>query len=158
LHHLEGPSPTYNIPVALRLRGALDFAALEAGLGDLVERHESLRTIFPETLGVPRQLILETANARPALKIQFITEAGLAEALTAAARKGFTLGTQIPLRAELFSLSQSEHVLLLVLHHIAGDGWSMGPLVRDLARAYEARCDGRAPEVPSLPVQYADYT
>jgi hypothetical protein len=76
---LEGPSATYNIPVAVRLSGALDAAALEAALGDLVERHESLRTILPEDLGSPRQLILEALNARPMLKVP-VTEETLAEA------------------------------------------------------------------------------
>ena len=158
LDRLEGPSPTYNIPVALRLSGPLDCAALEAALADLVERHESLRTVFPETLGVPRQLILEAQNARPTLNVLPVTEATLAEALAAAAQQGFDLSAQIPLRAQLFALSQSEHVLLLVLHHIAGDGWSLAPLARDLAHAYAARCQGAAPQLPALPVQYADYT
>ena len=158
LDRLEGPSPTYNIPVALRLRGPLDSAALEAALGDLVQRHESLRTIFPETLGVPRQLILEGAGARPKLTVRSIGEADLSEALSAAAQQSFDLSAQIPLRAELFVLSQSEQVLLLLLHHIAGDGWSLGPLGRDLARAYAARVQGAEPQLPALPVQYADYT
>ena len=83
LDRLEGPSPTYNIPVAVRLSGALDVAALEAALGDLVERHESLRTIFAETLGVPRQLILEGARARPKLTVRSLGEADLCEALAA---------------------------------------------------------------------------
>ena len=87
LDRLEGPSPTYNIPLALRLSGPLDSAALEAALADLVERHESLRTVFPETLGVPRQLILEAVNARPTLTVQSVTEATLAEALR---RRGTT--------------------------------------------------------------------
>ena len=158
LDRLEGPSPTYNIPVALRLSGPLDCAALEAALGDLVERHESLRTVFPETLGIPRQLILEAANARPTLDVLPVTEATLAEALAAAAQQGFDLSAQIPLRVHLFALSESEHVLLLVLHHIAGDGWSLAPLARDLARTYAARCQDAAPQLPALPVQYADYT
>ena len=158
LDRLEGPSPTYNIPVALRLSGPLDCAALEAALADLIERHESLRTVFPETLGAPRQLILEALNARPTLKVLPVTEATLAEALLAAAQQGFDLSAQIPLRVHLFALSQSEHVLLLVLHHIAGDGWSLAPLARDLARAYAARCQDAAPQLPALPVQYADYT
>ena len=73
-------------------------------------------------------------------------------------RRGFDLATEPPLRLHLFALSASRHVLLLLLHHIAGDGWSMAPLARDLARAYAARCGGGAPELPGLPVQYADYT
>ena len=91
LDRLEGPSATYNIPVAVRLSGALDAAALEAALGDLVERHESLRTIFPDNLGSPRQLILEALNARPTLKVLPVTEATLAEALAAAAQESFDL-------------------------------------------------------------------
>ena len=87
-----------------------------------------------------------------------ISEADLCEALATAAQQGFDLSAQIPLRAELFVLSQSEQVLLLVLHHIAGDGWSLAPLARDLARAYAARCHGAAPQLPALAVQYADYT
>ena len=158
LDRLEGPSPTYNIPVAVRLSGPLDPAALEAALGDLVERHESLRTIFPENLGSPRQLILEALNARPTLKVLPVTEATLAEALAAAAQQSFDLSAQIPLRVHLFALSQSEHVLLLVLHHIAADGWSLAPLGRDLACAYAARCQDAAPQLPALPLQYADYT
>ena len=158
LDRLEGPSPTYNIPVAVRLSGPLDPAALEAALGDLVQRHQSLRTIFPETLGVPRQLILEGARARPKLTVRSISEADLCEALATAAQQSFDLSAQIPLRAELFVLSQSEQVLLLVLHHIAADGWSLGPLGRDLARAYAARVQGAEPQLPALAVQYADYT
>ena len=159
LDRLEGPSPTYNIPVAVRLSGApLDRAALEAALGDLVQRHQSLRTIFPETLGVPQQLILEGVMARPKLVVRSIGEADLSEALSSAAQQSFDLSAQIPLRAELFILSQSEQVLLLVLHHIAADGWSLGPLGRDLARAYAARVQGAEPQWPALPIQYADYT
>jgi hypothetical protein len=158
LDRLEGPNPTYNIAVALRLTGSLDYAALETALGDLVERHESLRTLFPEIAGTPHQLILEPANARPSLSVVPVTEATLAEALSAAARQSFDLSSQIPLRAHLFTLGSDEHVLVLVLHHIAGDGWSMAPLARDLKRAYAARSQGKLPELGPLPVQYADYT
>ncbi|MBV9188688.1 MAG: AMP-binding protein, partial [Acidobacteria bacterium] len=160
LHRLEGPSPTYNIPVGLRLRGALDQAALEAALADVVARHESLRTIFPERDGVPCQRILRTEEARLRLKIttQTLSEAALPEALRAAARWGFDLSAELPLRAELFRLSPEEHVLVLVLHHIASDGWSLGPLARDLGRAYAARCRGEEPRWAPLPVQYADYS
>ena len=153
-HH----SATYTIPLAVRLTGALDRAALEAALGDIVERHESLRTIFPDTLGVPRQLILDAATARPRLAVTEVSATALPQALANAAQHGFDLASEPPLRAHLFALGAEEHVLLLLLHHIAGDGWSLAPLARDLGRAYAARSNGRTPELAALPVQYADYT
>ena len=158
LDRLEGPSATYTMPMALRLTGALDAAALEAALGDVVARHESLRTIFPDTVGIPRQHIIEASAARVQLARICVTEEALATALGTAARRGFDLSSEPPLRAHLFALGEREHVLLLLLHHIAGDGWSMAPLARDLGEAYAARCRGRAPALPALPVQYADYT
>ncbi|HJX22679.1 MAG TPA: amino acid adenylation domain-containing protein, partial [Steroidobacteraceae bacterium] len=158
LDRLEGASATYTIPLVLRVRGVLDRSALEAALGDLVERHESLRTVFPDTLGVPRQLILDAGAARPRLAVTAVSEAGLAGALAAAARTGFDLAREPPLRVHLFALGESEHVVVLLLHHIAGDGWSLAPLLRDLGRFYEARCRGQAAAVAALPVQYADYT
>jgi len=158
ISRLEGPSATYTIPLALRLRGRLDVAALEAALCDLIERHESLRTVFPETFGVARQHILAPSAARLSLAVVGVGEDGLAQALGGAAGRGFDLAGELPLRAHLFGLGESEHVLLLVLHHIASDGWSLAPLVRDLSVAYGARCAGAAPDLPALPVQYADYT
>jgi hypothetical protein len=94
LDRLEGASATYSIPLALRVQGILDRPALEAALGDLVERHESLRTIFPDTLGVPRQLILDAEVARPRLAVTAVSEATLAGALSAAARTGFDLARE----------------------------------------------------------------
>ena len=158
LNRLEGPNATYTIPLAVRLTGALDRAALEAALGDIVERHESLRTIFPDTLGVPRQLILEASAARPRLLVTEVSADALPRALANAAQRGFDLAGEPPLRVHLFTLDESEHVLLLLLHHIAGDGWSLAPLARDLARCYGARRNRRTPELAALPVQYADYT
>ncbi|MGH3702463.1 MAG: non-ribosomal peptide synthetase, partial [Pseudonocardiaceae bacterium] len=158
LHQMEGPSATYNIPLALRLFGDLDQDALQAALGDVVARHESLRTIFPQTQGVPCQHVLDTPEARPMVRVTPTTPAELPEVLAQAARYGFDLGTQAPVRAELFALAPDEHVLLIVVHHIAGDGWSMDPLSRDLATAYTARCQGQAPGWAPLAVQYADYT
>ncbi len=158
LDRLEGPSPTYNIPVAVRLSGPLEVSALEAALGDLVRRHESLRTIFAEVQGVPHQLIVEPAKVQPVLKVVPVSEADLALALSAAAEQSFDLSTEIPFRVQLFGLQQNQHVLLLVQHHIASDGWSLGPLGRDLAGAYAARLKGEEPRLEALPVQYADYT
>ena len=134
LDRLEGASATYTIPLAVRLRGALDVAALEAALCDVVGRHESLRTIFPETLGVARQQVLEPWQARLGLAVVGVSEGELPQALAAAAGGGFDLASEPPLRAHLFALGAHEHVLLLVLHHIAADGWSLAPLARDLGR------------------------
>src|ERR1019366_4082999 len=86
-----------------------------------------------------------------------VTEAQLPAALSAAAGRGFELANELPLCAHLFALSASEHVLLLLLHHIACDGWSLGPLTRDFAGFYGARCRGAAADLPPIPVQYADY-
>ena len=158
LHRLEGASATYTAPLALRLSGELDRAALAAALGDLTDRHESLRTIFPERLGVPAQEILSAAAGRPRLAVSAVSEAGLSAALEAAAGRGFELAIEAPLRAHLFVLGEREHVLLLLLHHIASDGWSLAPLWRDVAVAYAARRAGGAPAFERLPVQYADYT
>ena len=158
LNQLEGQSATYTIPLAVRLTGSLDRNALEAALGDVVARHESLRTIFPDKLGVPRQLILEASATRPRLAVRDVSEAALSQALANAARQGFDIAREPPLRVHLFALGAEEHVLLLLLHHIAGDGWSLAPLARDLGRAYAARRDGQVPNLATLPVQYADYT
>ncbi|WP_107057291.1 non-ribosomal peptide synthetase [Streptomyces sp. NRRL WC-3742] len=156
LHRLEGPSATYNVPLALRLSGALDREALAAALADVVARHESLRTVFPEDGGVPYQHVLE--GAAPELGFTEIAEEELSEALSEAASVGFALETEIPLRARLFALGGEDHVLLLTVHHIASDGWSLVPLGADLAAAYGARAQGAAPQWAPLPVQYADFT
>ncbi|MDX2617602.1 non-ribosomal peptide synthetase [Streptomyces stelliscabiei] len=154
LHRFEGPSPTYNLPVALRLTGDLDVAALTAALDDLAERHEALRTVFAEDEHGPHQVVLASV---PPLSVVDVDEEGLAAGLADAVRTPFDLTAQPPLRATLFDLGGGEHVLLLVLHHIAGDGASMAPLARDLADAYTARARGEAPGWARLPVQYADF-
>ena len=156
----EGSSAasSYVIPLAVRLKGALDRVALEAALTDLVVRHESLRTLFPETLGVPRQEIVAPSAVRVELTVSAVSEASLSGALSAVAGRGFELASELPLRVHLFALSADEHVLLLMLHHIAGDGWSLSLLARDLAEFYGARLRGVAAALPALSVQYADYT
>ena len=102
LNRLEGESASYTIPLAVRLRGELDRSALEGALGDLVERHESLRTIFPDRSGVARQEILAAAAARPRLVVSGVSEEGLGAALSAAAGRGFDLSHEPPLRGYLF--------------------------------------------------------
>ncbi|CAM5645946.1 hypothetical protein SANTM175S_06317 [Streptomyces antimycoticus] len=158
LDRLDGPNPTYNIPFLLRMSGELDVAALRAALRDVLLRHESLRTVFPDTAGEPRQHLVAADELPPLPYASEVTAADLPAALAAAASHSFRLAGELPLRAELFHLGGGEHVLSVVVHHIAGDGWSLAPLVRDLSAAYTARCDGRAPGWEPLPVTYADYT
>ncbi|KAA5835174.1 amino acid adenylation domain-containing protein [Saccharopolyspora hirsuta] len=152
LHRLEGPSATYNMPFVLRLSGPLDVPALRAAFHDVVGRHESLRTVFPDADGTPHQLVLSEAEA-----VFEVRETDPERELAEAARRPFEIGTELPIRATLWRTGGDGHVLLLLLHHIAGDGWSQGPLLRDLSEAYAARLRGEAPEWAPLPVQYADY-
>ncbi|MFE0076872.1 amino acid adenylation domain-containing protein, partial [Nonomuraea sp. NPDC059023] len=144
LHRLEGPSDTYNIPISLRLRGPLRAGALREALGDVVARHEALRTLVGEEDGLPYQVILDAA---PFAVLDGAGDPGHA----------FDLAAELPIRAWLRADGPDEHVLLLVLHHIAGDEWSMGPLLDDLSLAYAARLEGNEPEFAPLTVQYADY-
>ncbi len=132
--------------------------ALEQALGDVVERHEALRTVFPQEEGVPYQKVLTGDEGKPQLIVETISEEELKQRLTEAASVGMELERELPLRLWLFRLSENKHVLLLVLHHIAGDGWSLGPLARDLEEAYRARVEEKTPEWEPLPVQYGDYT
>ncbi|MEV6963447.1 amino acid adenylation domain-containing protein, partial [Streptomyces sp. NPDC051207] len=157
LNRMEGPSGTYNVPLAVRLSGALDVAALTAAFNDVVARHEALRTVFPETDGEPWQRIVPAAEATVPIAVTEVTEEGLEAALVPATSAGFDLAVDLPVRAALFRISDTEHVLCVVVHHIAGDGWSQAPLARDLATAYRARLDGAAPGWEPLPVQYADF-
>ncbi|MHB9857520.1 amino acid adenylation domain-containing protein [Streptomyces sp. YIM S03343] len=159
LNRFEGASvSTYNLPIALRLSGELDREALAAALRDVVERHESLRTVFPEGEdGTPFQRILDTERAWTGLDMISTSEGELDELIVSFRQVGFDVTVDVPIRARLFSLSSDSHVLVVVLHHIAGDGWSMAPLARDVAGAYEARAEGRIPDWEPLPVQYADY-
>ncbi|MFD0417054.1 amino acid adenylation domain-containing protein [Streptomyces sp. NPDC127108] len=138
LHRLEGMSRAYNVPWTLRFSGDLDVPALRAAVADLVARHESLRTVFPDQEGEPRQHILPPERARPPLPVTHTTEAELQGALAAVSGHHFDLAAEVPVRTHLFQVGASEHVLLLLVHHIACDGWSFAPLTEDLMAAYEA--------------------
>ncbi|MCP2163205.1 amino acid adenylation domain-containing protein, partial [Goodfellowiella coeruleoviolacea] len=156
LNRLEGATATYNVPVALRLRGELDLDALRAAVEDVARRHEALRTVYPDVDGQPYQ---EIRDELPELVVAATTEEELPATLRAELGRGFDLARELPMRARLYVLGPREHVLLLVAHHIACDGWSAAPLARDLAAAYRARRAGdTTPDWPELPVQYADYT
>ncbi|MFF6815491.1 amino acid adenylation domain-containing protein, partial [Streptomyces sp. NPDC012403] len=156
----EGATDGYHMRVVLRLRGPLDLPALRAALADLTARHEVLRTVFPDVDGRPRQEILDAGSerARPEPEAVRVAEADLTAELERTVRRPFDLAAEIPLRAALFELGEDDHVLALVLHHIAADGWSFGPLAADLSTAYRSRTRGRAPDWAPLPVQYADYS
>ncbi|AVV46997.1 non-ribosomal peptide synthetase [Streptomyces sp. P3] len=158
LHQVEGPSATYNIPSARRLSGALDVEALRAAVHDVVVRHESLRTVFPDDEGRARQLVLPPDEVVVPFEVTDTDDDRLPALLAEAAAYGFRLDHELPLRVHLFRTGEQDWTLLLLLHHIAGDEWSEGPLNRDLALAYRARTGGLAPEWEPLPVQYADYT
>ncbi|QBI54648.1 non-ribosomal peptide synthetase [Streptomonospora litoralis] len=157
LYRLDGPRPTYNITFCARLRGPLDRAALEAALADVTARHETLRTVFPDDDGTPYQRILPPDEARPETGPTDTDEESLPALLAEAAAYGFRLDSEPPLSARLFRTAEDEHVLLVLVHHIAGDGWSARPLLRDIGTAYTARHSGEEPSWSPLPVQYADY-
>ncbi|MGV9779717.1 condensation domain-containing protein, partial [Streptosporangium sp. NPDC003464] len=157
---LAEPGGLYTVPLVLRLSGRLDRAALAAALGDVAWRHETLRTVFPAQDGRPRQRVLETV---PELTVVETDETGLGAAVEEAVLRPFDLSAEPPVRALLFALrpgapgEPGEHVLALLFHHIAMDGWSLAPLRRDLALAYAARTRGAAPDWEPLPVRYSDY-
>ncbi|MEV6559474.1 non-ribosomal peptide synthase/polyketide synthase [Nocardia sp. NPDC051756] len=158
IHRLEGPSATYNMPLTVRLTGVFDAPAFAAAVGDVVARHESLRTVFVEADGVPGQQVLDVDGVDVPVTIADVGAAELDAAVIAASRYAFDLSTEIPIRANVFRVGDEDCVVMLLIHHIAGDGWSMGPLLRDLSEAYAARRQGQAPGWEPLPVQYVDYT
>ncbi|MGW6422136.1 amino acid adenylation domain-containing protein [Nocardia sp. NPDC055053] len=159
LHCFEGPTPHYNIPFVLRISGPLDVAALRASLADVLARHDSLRTVIGTDAQGPLQRILDPDECRPKLEVHDIAADRLDVALGDAAGHPFELDRELPIRFRLWRCdSDGEYALSVVLHHIAGDGWSTGVLLDDIAIAYRAHRAGRAPALAPLPVHYADYT
>ncbi|MBY3301148.1 amino acid adenylation domain-containing protein, partial [Rhizobium laguerreae] len=160
LNRFDGANATYNIPLALRLKGFLEREALERALRDVIVRHESLRTIFTEMDGDVWQIIVGSEDVHPTFEIITAQNASeVASAVSDAASYCFDLSLgDLPIRASLVRISAHEHVLVVVIHHIAGDGTSYRPLLADLSHAYEKRSLGQVPEWALLPIQYADYT
>ncbi|HEX2187810.1 MAG TPA: amino acid adenylation domain-containing protein, partial [Longimicrobiaceae bacterium] len=163
IDQLEPGSATYNMPSSQRLRGPLDPRVLERALGEVVRRHEALRTTFGETGGVPFQVVHPAGAAR----LELTDLSGLAPAEREAdarrlvreeAQRPFDLRAGPLLRTRLLRLGEDDHVLLLTMHHIVSDGWSMGVLHREMSALYAAFARGEADPLPPLPVQYADYT
>ncbi|WP_291414538.1 non-ribosomal peptide synthetase [Actinophytocola sp.] len=145
-------SAAYNFPLVFRLRGVLDLAAWEAALGDVVARHEALRTVFVERDSVPYQRILP--EGRPVVEVVAFAEHTVRDAV----ERPFDLSTELPLRVTVARVSEGEYVVVVLLHHITTDEWSDRPFLRDLAIAYAARLRGAAPDWAPLAVQYADYS
>ncbi|MGY4101754.1 amino acid adenylation domain-containing protein [Nocardia sp. R16R-3T] len=153
-------SGAYNMPIAIRLRGQLNIEALHSAVIDVLGRHESLRTRYPEHDGTLVQLIEPVENMDRELSVAPVASSQLVETVTEFVAEGFDVTVQPPARARLFRIvgsEQPEYILAVVVHHIAADGFSMTPLARDLTTAYAARIRGTAPAWTPLPVQYADY-
>jgi non-ribosomal peptide synthetase component F len=162
LDQLEPNSALYNIPTALRLSGPLNVEALQKSLAVIVERHEALRTTFASVGGEPVQVI----NTKPTVGLATIDlsscaigdrESELQRLLKLESRRPFKLTSDLMLRSILIRLSEEENVLLLVMHHIASDGWSVEVLFQELGAFYDAFCNDKPSPLPELPVQYADY-
>ncbi|MGW8535176.1 amino acid adenylation domain-containing protein [Rhodococcus qingshengii] len=159
VNQFDTSSPAYNIPMVVRLSGALDVAAMQRAVGDVVDRHESLRTVYPASVDGPHQVVVpsERVTSKIAWEVS-VDEEALDRRIADLAREGFDVSANVPLRGSLFRVTPDDHVLALVVHHISADGASLEPLARDLTRAYAARAAKRAPDWSPLPVQYADYS
>nr|WP_245553364.1 non-ribosomal peptide synthetase [Nocardia veterana] len=160
LNRMDDTSAAYTIPLALRLRGDLDVAALQVAVADVVARHEVLRTVYPQTESGPVQVILPIAQAPiPQLDPVPVPTADLPNTVSEFVTAAFDVTAEVPLRARLFTAADAvaEHVLVVAVHHIAADGSSLVPLARDVMTAYAARRSGTAPAWAPLPVQYADF-
>ncbi|MGW0042828.1 non-ribosomal peptide synthase/polyketide synthase [Rhodococcus sp. NPDC003348] len=158
LNRMAPDSAAYNVPAAIRLSGLLDVPALEAALADVISRHEVLRTVYPDGTAGPEQLVLPPSEATPTLTRVAATEQSLPGLVLEMVTSGFDVTVDLPVRARLFELSPTEHVFVVMVHHISADGFSMGPLTRDVMVAYSARVDRREPGWAPLAVQYADYS
>ena len=162
LDQYEPNSSVYNIPGALRLKGSLDVEALEQSLNEIIRRHESLRTIFSMLEGEPVQVI--APSCRVLLAVLDLTdhlegerEAKARQLANEEARQPFDLAQGPLFRSKLLRLGEDDHVLLLTMHHIVSDGWSMGVLYRELSVLYDAFRYGKRSPLSDLPIQYADY-
>ena len=162
LDQLEPISALYNLSAAFRLHGRLEAPALEETLSEIVRRHESLRTMFESTEEAPLQVVLPARQVRLTVEdISLMPEREReAEALSIANKEGgkpFDLSRGALIRASLLKIAEEDHVLLITMHHIVSDGWSMGILTREITALYEAYTGGKPSPLPELEIQYADY-
>ncbi len=162
LDRLEPGCYAYNMPGAVRISGSLDQAALEKSLDEIVRRHETLRTTFPLRGGKPVQAIAAPAPLTlPVTDLRELPlperEAQLDEIMTREAHEPFDLARGPLLRIKLVRQADDEHVLLVTMHHIVSDGWSLELFLRELATLYQAYTEGAESPLPQLPIQYADF-
>lgn len=157
LNQFEGRNNFYNIALPVRLTGPLDEGRLLEALRFVLDRHESLRTVFPEVDGEPRQVVLSVEEAYAGVTVLECSKAERAAAQDEFEQEGFDVAAEYPFRARLLRLGPDDHLLLLLVHHIACDGWSLAPLARDLGIAYTAALGEGRPPAP-LTIQYADFT
>jgi amino acid adenylation domain-containing protein len=162
LEQLQPNSALYHIPRALQLNGTLNYEALKLALNQIVARHESLRTTFVTQDGTPMQVIASNKTVElPVIDLSQLTEpekqASVEHHLKQQTVCPFDLSRDLMLRSSLLRLSDSQHILMLVMHHIASDGWSMGIFLQELAALYNANVTGVTCSLPELPIQYADY-
>ncbi len=158
LEQLEPGNPAYHIPVAMRLSGTLNVSALEKSLNEIVRRHESLRTTFEGGDGDPVQIVQPAARMEaPIQDTTELSEELFGQQYLADARRPFDFERGPLFRACLYRRAPNEHILLLVLHHIISDGWSIGVLINEMASLYGAFAAGAPSPLAELPIQYADY-
>ncbi|MFB7293632.1 amino acid adenylation domain-containing protein [Actinacidiphila glaucinigra] len=157
MNRVAGPNTAYNMPAVLRLTGRLDVPALSAALDDVVARHEVLRTVYPVVDGQPVQHILPARAGQVPVLVEAVAQGESADAVASATKYVFDLAEDLPIRVTVLRTGPEEFVLIIVLHHIAADGWSMGLLAHDLSHAYASRLAARTPEWQPLQLQYADY-
>ncbi|QST01043.1 amino acid adenylation domain-containing protein [Pontibacillus sp. ALD_SL1] len=157
LHQLEGPSPTYNIPIVIKLEGTLNQQALQEAILDVISRHKSLRTMFKDDHGEGMQTVVEPDHVFSELSVESVQPSQMESVLEEAVQYAFRLEEEPSCQVRLFDEGNGHYTLLVLIHHMVGDGWSLYPLTRDLEQAYKARLNGGAPEWEALPIEYSDY-
>lgn len=162
LDQLEPNSATYNIPAAVRIEGKLQPTTLQKSISEIIRRHEVLRTNFVKQDGQAIQIIHPASDWQiTTIDLQALSvnqrETEIRRLATAESAKPFNLATDSLIRGTLLVLSDSEHVLLLTMHHIISDGWSMGVFIQEIATLYSAFAEGKPSPLPELPIQYADF-
>ena len=159
LNQFDVTSPAYNVPLAVRLDGDLDFAALQAAVADVLGAPRELATKFPSIDGQPVQQVMSSDEVMPILEPEIVTAARVSDRILELASAGFDASAEVPIRCAVLRVDGDErrHVLVIVVHHIVADGFSMNPLAADVAAAYAARSAGSAPNWSELAVQYGDF-